>query len=159
MAKGRYAGCCGAILLFATACEGSLEQETGVDRVRVDGRQVAREVQARVDAPRRPSQSRSARKGTALGPEAAKMRADYRRRVEATLTELDVRIAQLKAQSRTAQNKDETDALLAAIQLKRAGLRLDLDELDHTAQAQWDAARAELDKQWDDLEKLVPGKS
>ena len=86
-----------------------------------------------------------------------KTREDYRHKVTTDLADLDKKIADLDAKSKTATGKAKTDldALLPAIHASRGSFATDWKTLDGATSTTWDATSARLNKEWTDLKALV----
>ena len=84
-------------------------------------------------------------------------REDYRHMRSDDLAEIDRKIADLDAKDRTTTGKTKAnlDAELPSIHAQRDAFVRNMQSLDRTSGADWDAMKANLDKQWDDLASAV----
>jgi hypothetical protein len=87
----------------------------------------------------------------------AKARESYRHDRWNDLADLDKKVADLQAkdQSATGKTKADLDAVLPTIRAKRAAFVQDMQSLDSATGASWDAAKTNLDKEWDSLKSTV----
>jgi vacuolar-type H+-ATPase subunit E/Vma4 len=86
-----------------------------------------------------------------------KLSEDYRHSMATSLTDLDHKIADLEAKEKTVTGKAKADldASLKQIHASRDALATDFQALQSTAAANWDAAKARVDKELSDLQALV----
>jgi hypothetical protein len=86
-----------------------------------------------------------------------KTREDYRHMRRDDLADIDKKIVDLQADARTAtgKKKAELQQNLAPIQARRDAFVRHMQELDTTPAASWDAMKANLDKEWNDLKAQV----
>jgi hypothetical protein len=86
-----------------------------------------------------------------------KMRESYRHDVQTNLIDEDSKIQKLDDRERTltAQKRTDLDTSLADISLKRATFINDINALDQSTAATWDAAKAKTDQAWSDLKGAV----
>jgi hypothetical protein len=79
----------------------------------------------------------------------------HRRRLD--LIDLDKKIADLEANTKTAASKAKSDMRmrLAAIDAQRDAFNRHLQALETATAATWDSAAASLDQEWDALKKAV----
>jgi hypothetical protein len=84
-------------------------------------------------------------------------RALYRNEVEGRLIALDEEIDELEAKARVgeADARLAANAMLSVVKARRAEFQRRFDELEEAAPQDWDSSRAQLDKQWKALRKLV----
>jgi hypothetical protein len=82
-----------------------------------------------------------------------KARDDYREQKRKDLAKLDKSIADVDAKEKvaTTKTKADLDGMLAALRAQRSAFVADLGTIDRTGASDWDATRARLDKEWDDL--------
>lgn len=75
------------------------------------------------------------------------------------LVDLDKKIADLEANAKTGTGKTKADSRgrLLAIQAQRDAFDRHVQALDTVTATTWDAAAANLDKEWDALKKAVDG--
>jgi hypothetical protein len=86
-----------------------------------------------------------------------KTREDYRHSRTEDLNDLDKKIADLEAKTKTSTGKGRADqrADSTAIRAKRHAFARDLESLEIATAATWDEAKANLDKDWDTLRGAV----
>ncbi len=103
------------------------------------------------------AQAEADRRTADLQASFAKTVEDYRHKTQTDLTDLDRKIDDLDAQVKTATGKTKNDlgAKLPAIKAKRAAFATDCKSLDSAAATSWDATKARLDSEWNDLKTLV----
>jgi hypothetical protein len=87
----------------------------------------------------------------------AKAREDYRHTKWTDLADLDKKIGTLQERDQTAtgKTKADLDTALPTIRAKRAAFVHDMQALDSATGATWDEARANLDKEWEQLKSSV----
>ena len=85
--------------------------------------------------------------------ELGKARDDYREQKQKDLAELDKSIADVDAKEKvaTTKTKADLDGMLAALRAQRSAFVADLGTIDRAGVSDWDARKARLDKEWDDL--------
>jgi len=86
-----------------------------------------------------------------------KLREDYRHKVANDLVELDHKVAELEGKEKDMHGKAKADleAKLDRIRNSRASFAAAYKSLEVESAATWDATKARLDKQWDDLRALA----
>lgn len=86
-----------------------------------------------------------------------KMREDYRHDTTTKLVDLDQKIAELDAKSKTAKGKTKADldARLLQIRAQRDAFANDWKSIEVASAVTWDSTKARLDKEWSDLKTLV----
>lgn len=86
-----------------------------------------------------------------------KTREDYRHARYTDLSDLDRKVADLDAQARTETGKvkADLDSHLPSIHAQRDAFARNMQSLDRATGATWDSAKANLDKEWDDLKTAV----
>jgi len=82
-----------------------------------------------------------------------KLREDYRNTTATNLEEFDHKMADLEIQENQAKGKAkaELEAKLRQIRANRAAFAADYQKLEVETAAEWDATKARLDKQWQEL--------
>jgi hypothetical protein len=82
---------------------------------------------------------------------------DYRHTRWMDLADLDKKLIDMQAESRTATGKAKTDldANLPAIRAQREAFVRDMEALDRATAANWDATKSNLDKEWNALKAAV----
>jgi hypothetical protein len=86
-----------------------------------------------------------------------KLREDYRHDTTEKLVDLDHKIADLEAKSKTATGKKKADlsAQLAQIRTQREAFANDWKTIETASATTWDATKNRLDKEWSDLKAMV----
>lgn len=86
-----------------------------------------------------------------------KMREDYRHDTTQNLVDLDKKIADLEAKSKTAtgKKKADLDVQLGQIRTQRESFANDWKTIETASAATWDATKSRLDKEWSDLKSMV----
>lgn len=86
-----------------------------------------------------------------------KMREDYRHKTTVNLVDLDHKVEMLAAKAKTINGKAQSDldAKLKQIRASRAEFGTNYGALDGASTVTWDAAQAQLDKEWAALRELV----
>jgi hypothetical protein len=86
-----------------------------------------------------------------------KSREDYRHSRRIDLADLDKKIIDREAAAKSAAGptKVQLQHHLHAILAKRGNFARDLQQLDTVPESRWDATRARLDREWDDLKTAV----
>ena len=94
---------------------------------------------------------------TAARTDFDKTREDYRHARYTDLSDLDRKIADLDVQARTATGnvKANLDAHMPSIHAARDAFARNMQSLDRATGATWDSAKANVDKEWDDLKTQV----
>ncbi len=90
-----------------------------------------------------------------------KAREDYRHTRRQDLTDLDKEIVNIEAKAQKAQGKSRTDLqqALTDIRAQRDAFVRHLQSIDSAAANDWDAAKANLDKEWESLKSRVDSAS
>jgi hypothetical protein len=103
------------------------------------------------------AQAVAAKDIAAARAEFEKNREDYRHSRRVDLADLDKKIVDLEADTRTATGKEKAnlEVRLPAIRAKRDAFVRDMQALDNAMAATWDAAKANLDQEWDALKTAV----
>ncbi|HEY5376607.1 MAG TPA: hypothetical protein VIK01_23160 [Polyangiaceae bacterium] len=86
-----------------------------------------------------------------------KMREDYRHDTTTNLVDLDQKIADLEAKSKTStgKKKADLDARLAQIRTQRAAFADDWKSIETASATTWDSTKSRLEKEWTDLKSAV----
>jgi hypothetical protein len=87
----------------------------------------------------------------------AKLREDFRHTTTKDLVDLDKKIADLTAKSKTATGKAKADldANLRGIASSREAFAIDFRSIEVASAVTWDATKARLEKQWKELTAQV----
>ena len=89
--------------------------------------------------------------------EFGKRREEYRHKIQSDLVDLDKKIELLEAKAKGATGKTKTDLdlRLAQIRARRATFSADLASVENATAVQWDNTKARVDKDWTDLKAMV----
>jgi hypothetical protein len=103
------------------------------------------------------AQAEADKKIAAAEGDFGKRREDYRHKLQTDLIDLDKKIDNLEAKSKTATGKAKTDldANLATIRARRTTFAQDMKTLDTSTAMTWDDTKTRVDKEWTDLKALV----
>jgi hypothetical protein len=158
-----------APMLFAvaTATALSLSLVTGCDRA-ADDQQKANNAQAEANKKIGEAKTEAANKSNSAQAEAdkkiaaaeadfGKLREDYRHKVQTDLIDLDHKIEQLEAKSKTATGKAKADldANLAQIRSRRMTFQTSSKSLETATATGWSDTKARIDKEFSDLKTFV----
>ena len=150
----------GAVLcLVATGpgCDSASADQAKVNDAQKEANTKIAAVSSDADAKIRAAQADADKKIAEAQVSFVKLREDYRHSTTMNLATLDKKIADLdaKAATATAAAKTDLDASLGTIHAARAHFAADYTALESASAATWDAAKANLDKEWSDLKALV----
>ena len=83
------------------------------------------------------------------------MREAYRKDMQEQLARLEVDMAELRAQSvkAAAQDRDEIERELDALETEHKNLKDHLESVDFSQDSSWDMTKLKMDKAWTDLEQ------
>jgi hypothetical protein len=86
-----------------------------------------------------------------------KMREDFRHEANEDLVEIDAKVTSLEAEAKTAtgEKKAKINARLPALRAQREQFATDYKSIETASSTTWDATKARLKKQLDELEKAV----
>jgi len=86
-----------------------------------------------------------------------KLREDYRHETTEKLVDLDRKIADLEAKSKTSTGKKKAElaAQLEQIRTQREAFTNDWKTIETASATTWDSTKSRLDKEWRDLKALV----
>ena len=86
-----------------------------------------------------------------------KMREDYRHETTEKLVDLDKKVADLEAKSKTStgKKKADLDVQLAQIRTQREAFANDWKTIETASATTWDSTKNRLEKEWNDLKALV----
>ena len=103
------------------------------------------------------AQAEADKKIAAAEGDFGKRREDYRHKLQTDLIDLDKKIDNLEAKSKTATGKAKTDldANLTTIRARRTTFAADMKALDTSTAVTWDDTKTRVEKEWTDLKALV----
>jgi hypothetical protein len=103
------------------------------------------------------AQAEADKKIAAAEGDFGKRREDYRHKLQTDLIDLDKKIDNLEAKSKTATGKAKADldANLTTIRARRTTFAQDMKALDTSTAVTWDDTKTRVDKEWTDLKALV----
>lgn len=86
-----------------------------------------------------------------------KLREEFRHSMASNLVDLDKKVSDLEAKAMTSKGKAkmQLDANLTAIRAYRAPFGTRLEGLEQATSTTWDAAKANVEKEWTELQALV----
>jgi len=147
-----------AVLFAATGCEKTAQQdqEKIAEAQREADQKTAnalRESQTQITS----AQLEANKQATQAQMDFAKLRDDYRGKMQSDFDALNKKIVKLETKDATATGKvkADLDAKLDDIHAKRDAWRASMTSLDGATIDTWDAARARSDKAWSDLDAAV----
>lgn len=153
----RYVGPSMLTLLLSAssfACD-----KPGVTELQQEEKANQRAAQAQAAASEQAQNAQEAADNDIAGARASfeKTREDYRHSRTVDLNDLDKKVADLEAKTKTSAGKARGDLRvdLTAIRAKRHAFAQDLESLEIANGATWDEAKANLDKDWDTLRGAV----
>jgi len=147
--------------LSIVACDKSANPQQQADIAQAGADEKIAAAKKEADQKTAAAQTEADRRVADLQASFAKTVEDYRHKTQTDLSDLDRQIDDLDADAKTAkgQAKNDLRAKLPPIKAKRAAFAADFQSLDHAAAASWDATKARLDGEWNDLKTLVDGAS
>ncbi len=145
------------LLAAGHGCDSASADQAKVDDAQKEANTKIAAVSSDADAKIRAAQAAADKKIAEAQVSFVKLREDYRHTTTMNLATLDKKIADLDAKdaTATAAAKADLDLSLARIHAARAHFAADVSALESASAATWDAAKANLDKEWSDLEALV----
>lgn len=149
--------CLALSLLFAAGCERAADEQKQANQAQIEANQEITEVNQKARDQAVKAQVEADKKIAEANADFQNMREDYRHKNTERLVGLDKDIADLEAKAKTATGKAKTDleAKLPAIRDLRAQFARDFSALESATATSWDAAKANLEKAWDNLKKTV----
>jgi hypothetical protein len=139
-----------ALSVLTSACEkaGATEEQR---ELRANERAAAARNQAEQNAAA--AQAEADKEIAAAQTEFAKTRENYRHSRWMDIADLDKKMVDLEAREQTTSGKTRADlaAVLPTIRAKRDRFVRDMQTLDSVTGVTWDAAKSNLDKEWDGL--------
>ena len=103
------------------------------------------------------AQAAADQKIAAVQADFATTREDYRHKIQSNLDTLTKELADIDAKAKTATGTAAADlrATIPALRAQRDAFVADVQSLDKSSAATWDATKARLDKEWVDLKAAV----
>jgi len=147
----------GSAFIALTGCNKAVDEKHKADEAQIDANQKIAEANREADEKINKAQAEADKKTAEAQASFLKMREDYRHDVTEKLVDLDHKIADLEAKSRTATGKAKADldARLKQIHTERDTFVSDYKSIELASASTWDATKARLDKSWEELKKLV----
>lgn len=147
----------GFVFVAITGCNKAIDEKQKADQAQIDANQKIAEANREADEKINKAQAEADKKTAEAQANFLKLREDYRHDVTEKLVDLDHKIADLEAKSRTAtgKTKADLDARLKQIHAERDAFVNDYKSLEMASASTWDSTKARLDKSWDELKKLV----
>lgn len=148
----------GAVALFAA---GGCDRAADEQRRAVDAQNEANEeiAEARQEAERKARNAQAEANETIADANAKfqKIREEYRHTTTDKLVELDKDIQEIeaKAMKATGKTKADLEAKLSEIRTRREAFVNDYKSVETASAATWDATKARLDKEWNELKSMV----
>jgi hypothetical protein len=144
-------------LTFAAGCDKAADEKRNAEKAQAEANTKIAEVNKEADEKINKAQSEADKKAADAQANFSKMREDYRHDTTVRLTDLDHKIADLEAKSRTATGKEKADLdlRLKQIHAEREAFVDRYKTLESASAATWDDTKANLDKTWSELKKLV----
>lgn len=144
--------------LCLAACDDSASKaQKMVNSAQADADKVSAEARADADKKVKAAQAEADKKIIDIQTAFTTSREDYRHSVQTSLDDLDRKIAELDAKSKTATGKAKTDldAKLATIHTDRDAFGRDFKSAATSTSENWDAMKTHLDKSWSELKSAV----
>lgn len=147
----------GSLFLAITGCNKAIDEKRNADQAQLDANQKIAEANRDADEKINKAQAEADKKTAEAQANFLKMREDYRHEVTEKLVDLDHKIADLEAKSRTATGKAKADldARLKQIHTQRDAFVNEYKGIELASASTWDSTKARLDKSWEELKKLV----
>lgn len=144
-------------LVAVGGCAGESERKPRATNAELKAQETRAKAHAKLEAEVRSAQRKTARRVAAAEADIMRTRALYRNEVEGRLIALDEEIDELEAKALVgeADARLAAKAMLSVVKARRAEFQRRFDELEEVAPQEWDSSRAQLDKQWKALKKLV----
>ncbi len=144
-------------LVLAGGCDKAADEQQKATNAQLQANQKIVEANQEADRKAAAAQAEADKKIADAQASFLKMREDYRHDTTGKLVDLDHKIADLEAKSKTSSGKKKADldAQLTQIRAQRATFADDWKQLETASAATWDSTKARLDKEWTDLKSLV----
>jgi hypothetical protein len=146
-----------ALGVSAFGCDNATEEQGKASEAQAKADEKITSARAEADDKARSAQAEADRKIAEAQADFLKLRENYRHATTLELADLDKRISDLQAKEAkaTGKAKADLDAALPRIRAARDHFAADFDNLETASAATWDAAKANIDKEWADLKVLV----
>ena len=147
----------GAVLALGAGCNKAADEQQKATNAQVEANQKIVEANQEADQKANKAQADADQKIAAAQADFLKLREDYRHNTTANLVDLDKKIADLEAKSKTAtgKKKADLDAELSQIRTQREAFANDWKQIETASATTWDATKNRLDKEWTDLKSAV----
>ena len=147
----------GAALALGIGCNKAADEQQKATNAQVEANQKIVEANQEADKKANEAQADADKKIADAQANFLKMREDYRHDTTQNLVDLDKKIADLEAKSKTAtgKKKADLDVQLGQIRTQREAFANDWKNLETASAATWDATKTRLDKEWTDLKSMV----
>lgn len=144
-------------LMMSLGCNNAADEQAKADKAQIEANEKIAQANREAQMKGAVAQAEADKKVAEAQVDFMKLREDYRHKINSSLTDLDAKVAELELKSKkeVAKGKVAMDARLADIRKQRAVVDADYKSLETTTAASWDAAKAKLDKEWEDLKSLV----
>jgi vacuolar-type H+-ATPase subunit H len=146
-----------ALGVSAFGCDNATEEQGKASEAQAKADEKITSARAEADDKARSAQAEADRKIAEAQADFMQLRENYRHATTLELADLDKRISDLQAKKMkaTGKAKADLDAALPGIHAARDRFAADFDNLETASSATWDAAKANLDKEWADLKVQV----
>lgn len=147
----------GSLFIAIAGCNKAVDEKQKADQAQLDANQKIAEANREADEKINSAQAEADKKTAEAQANFLKMREDYRHEVTKKLVDLDHKIADLEAKSRTAtgKTKADLDTRLKQIHTERDDFVAEYKTIEIASASNWDSTKARLDKSWDELKNLV----
>ncbi len=147
----------GAVLALGAGCNKAADDQQKATNAQVEANQKIVEANQEADQKANKAQAEADQKIAAAQADFLKMRESYRHDTTANLVDLDKKIADLEAKSKTAtgKKKADLDAQLTQIRTQREAFANDWKQIETASATTWDSTKSRLDKEWTDLKSMV----
>jgi len=149
----------GAIVsvFLATGCEKAADEQQKANNAQTEADKKIANAQQEANDKTNSAQAEADKKVAAAQANFGKMREDYRHKVQTDLVDLDKKIDDLDAKTKTQAGKAKTelDAHLKQIHAQRDAFNTSFRSLEGATAMTWDDAKARLDQQLSDLKTAV----
>ena len=146
-----------AVGVSALGCDNAADEQRKINSAQAKADDQIASARAEANDKMRSAHAEADRKIAEAQSDFMKMREDYRHTMTRNLADLDKRISDLgaKEMKATGKAKADLDAALPSIRAARDHFAVDFGNLETAAAATWDAAKANVDEEWDNLKALV----
>lgn len=144
-------------MMITAGCDNAADEQNKANAAQSDANNKINQARNDADAKVKQAQADADKKIAEAQAGFMKLREDYRHTMTTNFTDIDKKIAELDAKAKTATGKakEDLDANLKAIHGNRERLQTRFNGLEKDTATTWDATKASLDKEWNDLKALV----